>query len=214
LSETARRARTQRQIWAAPGSRHDALIRVLQIALPMGIGILAAFLVMAPLFMGGDVSFVLDKNKVDVAAERMRIQAARYRGADDKGRAFELDAGSAVQKSSAERVVRLNQLAAGLELDDGPATIRAREGRYDMESDRLAIDGGIAVRAAGGYALDTRDAVVDLRARKLRSGGAVTGSTQQGRFSGNRLEADLEQRTVRIVGNARLRIDPNGANRR
>lgn len=214
MSENARRIRTQRQIWAAPGSRHDALIRVLQVALPMGIGILAAFLVMAPLFMGGDVSFVLDKNKVDVAAERMRIQAARYRGADDQGRAFELDAGSAVQKSSTERVVRLKDLAAGIELSDGPATIRAPQGRYDMESDRVAIDGSVAVRAAGGYALDTRDAIVDLRSRKLRSGGGVTGATPQGNFSGDRLEADLEARSVRIVGNARLRIDPKGANRR
>ncbi|WP_315763413.1 LPS export ABC transporter periplasmic protein LptC [Sphingomonas sp. Y38-1Y] len=214
MSEIATRVRTERQRWAAPGSRHDALVRVLQVVLPMGIGILAAFLVMAPLFMGGDVSFVLDKNKVDVAAERMRIQAAKYRGADDKGRAFEIDAGSAVQKSSAERVVRLNRLAAGIELTDGPATIRANQGRYDMETDRVAIDGPIAVRAADGYSLDTRDATVDLRERKLQSGGAVTGQTPQGRFSGNRLEADLEQRTVRIVGDARLRIVPQSANRR
>ncbi|MEZ0497454.1 LPS export ABC transporter periplasmic protein LptC [Sphingomonas sp. IW22] len=214
MSETAVRIRTARQRWAAPGSRHDALVRVLQVVLPMGIGILAAFLVMAPLFMGGDVSFVLDKNKVDVAAERMRIQSARYRGADDKGRAFEIDAGSAVQKSSAERVVRLQDLAAGIELSDGPATIRAPQGRYDMETDRVAVDGPIAVRAANGYKLDTRDATLDLRARRLRSGGSVTGSTPQGNFSGDRLEADLEARTVRIVGNARLQIVPNGANSR
>lgn len=213
MSETAVRVRTERQRWAAPGSRHDALIRLLQVALPMGIGILAAFLVMAPLFTGGDVSFVLDKNKVDIAAERMRSQSAKYRGADDKGRAFELDAGSAVQKSSAERIVRLNQLAAGIELTDGPATIKADQGRYFMDTDRVAIDGPIAVRAANGYQLDTRDATVDLRSKKLASGGAVTGSTPQGNFSGKRLEADLEARTVRIVGNARLRIVPKRANR-
>lgn len=214
MSEVARRVRSERQRWAAPGSRHDSLVRLLQVALPMGIGVLAAFLVLAPLFAGGDVSFVLDKNKVDIAAERMRIQSARYRGADDKGRAFELDAGSAVQKSSAERVVRLNDLAAGIALADGPATIKAPAGRYDMETDRIAIDGPIAVRAADGYALDTRDATVDLRTRRLQSGGAVTGSTPQGNFSGDRLEADLENRTVKITGDARLRIVPNGANRR
>jgi lipopolysaccharide export system protein LptC len=214
VSEIARRVRTERQRWAAPGSRHDSLVRLLQVVLPMGIGVLAAFLILAPLFTGGDVSFVLDKNKVDIAAERMRIQAARYRGADDEGRAFQLDAGSAVQTSSAERVVRLNDLAAGIELKDGPATIRAPQGRYDMDTDRVAIDGPIAVRAADGYALDTRDATIDLKTRQLQSGGAVTGSTPQGNFSGDRLQADLEQRTVKITGNARLRIVPNNANRR
>ncbi|WP_407829732.1 hypothetical protein, partial [Staphylococcus aureus] len=75
--------------------------------LPVLIGVLSAFLVMAPLTTGGDVSFVLDKNKVEVAKERLKIQAARYRGADQKGQPFELTAGSAIQKSSAEPIVRL-----------------------------------------------------------------------------------------------------------
>jgi lipopolysaccharide export system protein LptC len=213
MSELARRVRSQRQRWAAPGSSHDALVRVLQVVLPMGIGVLAAFLVMAPLFMGGDVSFVLDKNKVDVAEERMRIQAAQYRGADSEGKPFALNAGSAVQKSSAERVVDLNALSAAIRLEDGPATLKADRGRYDMESERVAMDGPIAFRAADGYALDTRDATVDLKTRRMRSGGAVTGTTPQGSFSGDRLEADLEARTVKMTGNARLRIVPGNANR-
>ncbi len=188
------------------------MVRLLQVALPMAIGVLTAFLVMAPLFAGGDVSFVLDKNKVDVAQERMRIQAARYRGADDQGRPFALNAGSAVQKSSAERVVDLNQLSAGIRLSDGPATLRADRGRYDMVEDKVAIEGPITFRAADGYALDTRDATVDLRRRQLQSGSAVSGVAPQGTFRGDRLEADLEERTVRLQGNARLRIVPGNTN--
>jgi lipopolysaccharide export system protein LptC len=70
--------------------------------------------------MGGDVSFVLDKNKVDVAPERLRIDAAEYRGADDKGRPFKLHAGSAVQRSSAEPIVQLNDLSAEIRSTTGP----------------------------------------------------------------------------------------------
>ncbi|WP_448502630.1 LPS export ABC transporter periplasmic protein LptC [Sphingomonas sp.] len=212
MSELARQERTRRKRWAAPGGSHDAMVRLLQVALPMAIGVLTAFLVMAPLFAGGDVSFVLDKNKVDVAQERMRIQAARYRGADDQGRPFALNAGSAVQKSSAERVVDLNQLSAGIRLSDGPATLRADRGRYDMVEDKVAIEGPITFRAADGYALDTRDATVDLRRRQLQSGSAVSGVAPQGTFRGDRLEADLEERTVRLQGNARLRIVPGNTN--
>ncbi|TKD50981.1 LPS export ABC transporter periplasmic protein LptC [Sphingomonas baiyangensis] len=213
MSELARNTRSARQRWAAPGSSHDVLVKLLQVALPMAVGVLAAFLVMAPLFAGGDVSFVLDKNKVDVAQERMRIQAARYRGADDKGRPFQLNAGSAVQRSSAERVVALDDLAAGLRLSDGPATLRAQQGQYDMEREQVAIDGPIAFRAADGYALDTRDATIDLRERRLQSGTRVTGRAPQGTFSGDRLDADLDARTVKLSGNARLRIVPGNANR-
>ena len=101
MSEAALSVRSARQIWAAPGSSHDRLIGVLRIALPVLIGILAAFLVLMPLAGSGDVSFLLDKNKVEVAKERLRIQAATYRGEDGKGQPFQLTAGSAVQKSSA-----------------------------------------------------------------------------------------------------------------
>ncbi|MBM3928510.1 MAG: LPS export ABC transporter periplasmic protein LptC, partial [Sphingomonadales bacterium] len=150
MSRAAREDRTARQRWAAPGSSHDKFVALLQFVLPVGIGVLAAFLVMAPLFMGGDVSFVLDKNKVDVAQERMKLEAAQYRGQDARGRAFTLDAASAVQRSSAEPVVRLNDLSAGLEMADGPAELTAPKGLYDMRSEQVAVDGPIAFTAADG----------------------------------------------------------------
>lgn len=208
MSDIARQERTRRQRRAAPGSAHDRLIATLMVALPIAIGVLAAFLVMAPLFMRGDTSFVLDKNKVDVAQERMRLRAAEYRGQDAKGQPFVLDAGSAVQKSSAEPVVQLQELAAGIRLPDGPARLTAPRGRYDMRSEQVDVLGPIQFRAANGYSLDTVNATVDLKTRKLQSGGAVTGTTSMGNFSGDRLDADLEARTVRLTGNARLRIDP------
>ncbi|MDJ0278423.1 LPS export ABC transporter periplasmic protein LptC [Sphingomonas sp. 2R-10] len=208
MSEIARQERTRRQRRAAPGSAHDRLIALLMVALPIAIGVLAAFLVMAPLFMRGDTSFVLDKNKVDVAQERMRLRAAEYRGQDAKGQPFVIDAGSAVQKSSAEPVVHMQQLAAGIRLPDGPARLTAPRGRYDMDTEQVQVLGPIRFRAANGYALDTTNATVDLKTRRLRSGSAVTGTTSMGNFSGDRLDADLEERTVRLTGNARLRIDP------
>jgi lipopolysaccharide export system protein LptC len=213
MSEIAVQERSRRKRWAAPGSSHDHIVRTLLIVLPAGIGVLGAFLVMAPLFMGGDVSFVLDKNKVDVASERLRIQSARYRGADAKGQPFVLQAGSAIQKSSVEPIVQLRDLTAGIRLEDGPAEVRAERGRYDMESEKVAIDGPIAVRTSDGYRLDTRDSTMDLKTRQLTGTGNVDGSTPLGTFSGNRMRADLDKRTVRIDGNARLRIEPKRANR-
>ena len=55
------------------------------------------------------------------------------------------------------------------------------------------------------------NAVVDLKSRKLRSENAVTGTVSQGRFSADRLDADLEERTVTLRGNARLHVNPRGA---
>jgi lipopolysaccharide export system protein LptC len=208
MSELAHRVRSARQVWAAPGSRHDRLVGTAQWALPMLIGVLAAFLVMAPLTMGGDVSFVLDKNRVDVAKERLKIQAAQYRGQDAKGQPFTLDAGSAIQRSSAEPVVELSRLAAAIRLQDGPARLTANTGRYDMETEQVKVIGPIAFRGPNNYTLDTSDATVDLKSRRMQSAGEVTGTVPQGTFRGDRLRADLEARTVTLDGNARLRITP------
>jgi lipopolysaccharide export system protein LptC len=178
--------------------------------LPVLIGVLSAFLVMAPLTTGGDVSFVLDKNKVEVAKERLKIQAARYRGADGKGQPFELTAGSAIQKSSAEPIVGLQQLAADIRLSDGPASLVADRGRYNMDTEQVRVDGPLSFRGPDGYTLDTRDATVDLKTRRMQSGGAVTGTVRQGTFSANKLDADLDTHTVTLTGNARLHIVPRG----
>jgi lipopolysaccharide export system protein LptC len=211
MSDAHSAAQAKRVRMARPGSAHDKVIGLLRVGLPMGVGVLAAFLVMAPLTSAGDVSFVLDKNKVEVARERLRIQAARYRGEDARGRAFTIDAGSAVQRSSAEPVVLMNDMAARLQLSEGPATLSADKGRYDMSSEQVRVEGPVRFRAADGYRLDTTDAVADLRTRRLTGTGAVTGATPQGRFSADTMRADLEARTVRLEGNARLRIDPRQA---
>jgi lipopolysaccharide export system protein LptC len=213
MSEVADRLHAQRRLWAHPGSSHDRVVRWALYVLPGAIGILAAWLVLAPLFTGGDVSFVLDKNQVDVASERLRIQSAEYRGEDAKGQPFRLRAGSAVQKSSAEPIVRLNDLSAEIGLPEGPASLKADTGRYDLNSQQVAVDGPIRFQTNDGYTLDTHDATVDLKTRRMQSTGAVSGRTPMGVFSGDSMTADLEKRTVSLDGNARLRIWPKRAKR-
>lgn len=208
MSEIARRVRTERQRWAAPGSSHDRLIATARIVLPIGIGVLAAFLVMAPLTNTGEASFVLDKNKVEVAKERLKIQAAQYKGEDQKGQRFDLTARSAIQHSSAEPIVQLTDLAARVQLSDGPANVRADSGVYDMDSEKVKLNGPLDFTGPRGYDLKTHDATVDLKTRQIQSGGAVTGTTSQGTFAANALHADMENRTVTLDGNARLRIVP------
>ena len=211
MAEMVRDARSTRQHWALPGGSHDRLVALLKVALPIAIGVLGAFLVTAPLTSSGDVSFVLDKHKVDVAHERLRIQAAEYRGEDGKGQPFTLSARQAVQKSSAEPVVRIGGLAASLTLADGPARLTADHGRYDMASEQVAVDGPIRVDGPRGYTLQTQNATVDMKDRTLASNSAVTGTVTGGAFSADRLHADLENRTVTLDGHAHLRIVPRRA---
>jgi len=163
-------------------------------------------LALAPLTTGRDISFVLSKDRVAVAKERMRVTTARYRGEDSKGQPFMITAGSAVQVSSSDPVVRLTGLAARIMLSDGPAAIAANHGRYDMQRDLVAIDGPVVFKTLDGYRLITRDVAIDLNKRLLGSQGPVDGIMPLGTFRANHLRADLNQRIVTLDGGARLHI--------
>jgi lipopolysaccharide export system protein LptC len=198
--------RTPRQKWALPGGRHDWTVKITRVVLPMLIGVLAAGLVTAPLVLGGEISFVLDKNKVAVAKERMRVTAALYRGEDSKGQPFSISAGSAVQVSSKDPVVRLQDMVAQITLPEGPASLTAAAGRYNMDNEIVNVDGPIAFKTSDGYSLTTRDVLISLKNRKVASAGPVSGTLPLGSFTAGRITADLANRSVVLEGGAHLHI--------
>ena len=210
MSELADRERVRKQHWAAPGGSHDEVVRVLKLALPVLIGVLMAFLAMAPLSKTTEISFILDKDKVDVAKERMRVEEARYRGQDSQGRPFTIAAKSAVQATSQDPIVDVLGMMARIGLESGPATIRADKGRYNIETETVNVTGPVVMTAADGYRIETRDVAVNLDTHRAQSQGAVDGRMPLGTFSADRMAADLEDRTVTLTGNARLHIVQGG----
>lgn len=206
MSEAADRKQEFKRHWAEPDSRHDAVIRLVKIGLPLLIVGLAILLAVAPFDRRGDVSFILDKNEVEQARERMRVEQARYTGEDNKGQKFLIVADRAVQQSSNIPVVMIQGVRARLDLARGPLTIAALKGRYDLEQEMVAIDGPIRVLAPDGYRLTTRDVTVNLDTRTMKSKGAVSGEMPLGRFEAGSLSADLDERTVRLDGGVRLKI--------
>ncbi|MCR2832468.1 LPS export ABC transporter periplasmic protein LptC [Parerythrobacter lacustris] len=200
--------RSRRQHFAAPGGSHDRLVSFLGKALPMGIGVLAAFMVITPLSPRGEISFLLDRNKVEVIDERLRVDNALYRGEDNQGRPFSLSAGEAVQRSSREGVVRMEDLLARVMLSGGPARIEAATGIYNLDHEVVQVNGPVTMEATDGYRMRVSGVSVDLRNKRMTGDGGVDGAVPAGTFSANRLEVDMEQRTVVLEGRARLNMVP------
>ena len=206
MSEAADRKHEMLRHWAEPGSRHDRVIRAVKFGLPILIVGLVVMLAISPFERRGDVSFILDKNEVEQARERMRVERARYTGEDNKGQPFLIVADRAVQQSSNVPVVTIEGMRARLNLARGPLSIAALKGRYDLEKEMVAVDGPIRVVGPDGYRLATRDVTVNLDQRTMQSNGAVSGEMPLGRFQAGRLSADLDERTVRLNGGVRLKI--------
>ena len=206
MSEAATRGRAVKQRWAVPGSTHDRLVRWTKILLPSAVGVLIAVLALAPLEKKSDVSFILDKKKVESAPERMRVEEARYTGTDDKGQLFEIVANRAIQPSSNTPLVDIDGMSARLNLQQGPMLIAADQGRYNIDTQQVAVVGPINVHGADGWQLQTRDVTIDLKQRQLASHGPAEGKMRLGQFRANHIRADLASHTVVLDGGARLKI--------
>jgi lipopolysaccharide export system protein LptC len=208
MSEAATLVRDRRRHFAAPGGSHDRLIRILAVGLPGAIGVVAAIMILAPLSPRGEISFLLDRNKVQVTEDRLRVSDAIYRGEDNQGRPFSVSAGSAAQASSSIPIVAMEALAARIELADGPAELTATSGQYDYRAETVSVEGPVRFLAADGYAMSTAHVAIDLNARRVTGEGGVSGSIPAGTFSADRLVADLNERSVALDGKARLHMAP------
>ncbi len=206
MSDAAGLERDRRLLWARPGSSHDRNVRIARVALPAFVGALAAILGITPLNQRAEVSFVLSKDRVAMAKERLRVTQAQYRGQDDKGQAFILNAGTAVQATSRVPVVQLGDLSAELASTTGLAKIIAPQARYNLDSEKLDVNGPLTYQSADGYKLSTSNVGADLHTRLLSSTSPVAGQMPLGTFSAGYIRADLSTRVVTLGGHARLHI--------
>ena len=206
MSAQADLERNYRQRWALPGGRHDRLIRAMRVVLPSIIGLLVAILAFSPFTGQQELSFVLNKDEVNLSRERLRVVEALYRGEDSKGRPFSLRAGSAVQKTSAQPILDMTSLSGRISLQDGPASIIAQRGSYDLGKETMRVTGPLAVESPG-YDMVVSNVELSLKDRTMQSFGPVSGRTKVGTFHAGRLRADLDTRIVRLDGGVRLRID-------
>ena len=139
----------------------------------------------------------------------MRVEAARYIGEDNKGQKFEIVAAVARSSSSSDvPIVDIGGMFGPARPGaQGPLMIAANQGRYDLDAQKVDVDGPVRVVGPDGYRLETRDVEVDLEARaRSPAAGRSTGRMRLGPFQAGRLSADLGERTVVLDGGARLKI--------
>ena len=204
MTETADQIRDKRQHWAAPGGWHDRKVRILAVWLPGAVGVVLAAMIIGPLFARREISFLLDRNKVALTQERLRVANAMYRGIDGEGRPFTVTADNAVQTSIREPVVKMDKLAARLRMSDGPAELIAQNGAYNYQAETIAVAGPVVFTAADGYRITTQNVSIDLKQRRIGGTGGVSGSVPAGTFRADRVSADLEQRVITLDGNVRM----------
>ncbi|EMD82745.1 hypothetical protein [Pacificimonas flava] len=208
MSAAAEDLRKSRRDWALPHSRWDRFAAAMRVALPAAAAVLLAIGLVWPMTQDQEFSFILSKDEVDMAGDRMRLDEAVYRGKDDLGRPFLIRARSGVQQTSADPRLVLSGLSARLQMEEGLARVAGDQGVYDLEAETLFVDGPVQVTRTDGYRLVTGDMLVDIPARSMVGRGRVEGVHPLGRFEGDELKVDLGSRVVTLDGNTKMRINP------
>lgn len=208
MTQQADSLRGRRQRFAAPGGFHDRMVRLIAVGMPALIGALLAVLVIAPFAPRGEISFLLDRNKVAMVTDRMRVVRAMYRGQDDSGRNFSVTAGSAIQHSQDKDEVDMRDITARVMLTDGPASLTTGAGIYDFAKQQIDVPSPVNFETSDGYRMVTAGADIDIGRRRLVSQGRAEGRIPAGTFSADRISADLEARTITLDGHARLTMEP------
>lgn len=208
MTQKADNLRGRRQHFAAPGGFHDRMVRMVAVGMPALIGALLAVLVIAPFSPRGEISFLLDRNKVAMVNDRLRVISAMYRGQDDSGRNFSVIAGSAVQHSQQRNEVEMRDITARVMLTDGPASLTTGAGVYDFAKQQIDVPTPVNFETSDGYRMVTGGADINIGKRLLVSQGRAEGRIPAGTFSADRISADLEARTITLDGHARLTMEP------
>ena len=113
-----------------------------------------------------------------------------------------------MQRSARVPVVEMQDMAARMAMKDGPAQLSAPLGLFHYDSNRIDIRGPVTFTAAGGYRFMTSNITIDLRASHASGTGGVSGAVPSGTFSADRIDVDLDERTVALTGGARLQMQP------
>src|SRR5690242_17520952 len=100
--------------------RHSRFVRVLRIALPAGVGLVAAGYVFVNYFLPMTVLDALPKvsGKLAVQGSKITMELPRIAGFTRDSRAYELNAETAVQDISKPDIVELQNLRAKMEMHD------------------------------------------------------------------------------------------------
>ena len=192
------------------GGSFDIIVAVAKKLLPVAAVLLVLTLIILPLIATREFSFMLDKNRVAMSHDRLQLVRPVYQGSDSSGHRFVIEAVRAVQRTSADPTVELQGLHAKLDSDNGPATVDAPMGAYNLKTEQLAVAGTLDLSRADGYHFETRAAVVDLKTRMASSSSGVTGITPLGTLNARKFEVNVDTGAAVFSGGTHVHMGGRG----
>lgn len=171
--------------------RHSIVVRVLRIALPLGVvaGGLGLFLFtyFKPMQMFEKMPDI--SGKLAVQGSKITMELPRIAGFTRDQRAYELNAETAVQDITKPDLVELQNLRAKMEMQDKDVVqLTATSGTYNTKADKVVLHDQIVVTSQQGYKALLREAAVEMKKGNVVSEQPVEITLPSGLLKANRME--------------------------
>jgi lipopolysaccharide export system protein LptC len=171
--------------------RHSVLVRIVRIALPIGVVVGLTALVLATYFSPMQMFDKLPSvsGKLAVQGSKITMELPRIAGFTRDSRAYELNAETAVQDITRPDIVELQKLRAKMELQDKDVVVvTANSGTYNTKADRIVLRDQIVVTSQQGYKALLREAAVEMKKGNVISEQPVEITLPNGMLKANRME--------------------------
>lgn len=212
-----------RHRFSAHGRAYSFFVRLARLILPVLAILLLAFVVMK--LSGNPLQDQLSQIAPDQKATpgQSSLENARYEGVDTEGRPFVLTAEEATRVMPADKagtttidpsplegetIDLTNPRAQLLEsTGTGGLAIEAQQGRFEQGPGQLRLEGGVTLSDQTGYALDLKDADIDLLNRRAESQQPVSGKGPAGSIEASGVKVEDGGQNITFTGPAKMTFD-------
>ena len=204
-------ARQRRRIVLSP--RYSRFVSVMKLVLPLIAVALAALVVVWPLFGQRDEGFRLSFARVGVDTnDDFFMTNARYFGVDRNDQPYTVTAETAVQDTDDADRVHFTVPKADILMNGAKwLALLADRGSLVRSTNRLSLEGTVALYSDQGYEFHTERAVIDLDARIAEGNRPVEGQGPLGLLTANGFRIEGPDRTLRFTNGVRMTIFPGAS---
>src|SRR5262249_16746451 len=145
-------------------ARHSRFVRWMRRAIPAGIALVAAVIIVATFFNPFRLisAFPIDLGKVSLSGTKITMESPRVGGFTSDPRSHQLTASAAAQDITKPELLELKGINAKVELKDGQRVqLKAVNGIYNTKSEILKLRDEILLNTSSGYEGRLTEATVE-----------------------------------------------------
>lgn len=191
-------------------ARHSRVVRFLRRAIPAGIMLVAAVIVVAMFFNPFRLvaGFPIDPGKLSLSGTKIIMELPRVTGFTRDKRPYELTARAAAQDITKPEVLELKDINAHVDLKDGQhVNIKSVNGLYDTKAELLKLNDHIVLTTSSGYEGRLSQATVEVGTSHVVSESPVEVKLINGMLNANRLEILESGDVIRFEGGVELLLN-------